>query len=468
MREPSTPSPIIKREPTAQQIDMLATRAVDAVLGIIVTEDGIDRRLSPEQRERLFTEEILSKIPLDKYLELWRRGSPYFVSHITRQGFRDHSTSVHGGDIGKWFSGFEAITSDGKRIGSPLYVHGLRGISKTTVRAYLETSGVLQSDSKMEALTEYHRLMHDTQASAAAYPDRSALHMSSEYVSNKIYGTETGNEVFVVYPADFIASQFAFSFHGAQRDFSKACTDETWNDLFIWGEAAGTTVSIDAGIVFLPKDIAVDAETGSQYAQGIVEGDEPRLAIDPKRLAIFQEILNKHREVKDDDREAVRADIVVAFGENPDIVEKAFDSMFRFQRGAFESDASGQVWTSKDERGIAAVFHSVNRGEYAPDWFSLLYKRPEQTVPAQDYWERYFTRYPEKRPVHVVYYNGSPTEAVHKFMREQSIASTGEKSALLGFEKNLITNQREDERAWRGYEDVNRLAREIIEEQFAA
>lgn len=43
------------------------------------------------------------------------------------------------------------------------------------------------------------------------------------------------------------------------------------------------------------------------------------------------------------------------------------------------------------------------------------------TISSKEYWEKYFKEHPEKKPKHIVFYKGSPTNAVHAFLRSNNI-----------------------------------------------
>jgi len=51
--------------------------------------------LTNEEKRRFLTPEFLSSLSMDEYVALWRRLNPYFLFHVTRQGFRDHNAMVY-------------------------------------------------------------------------------------------------------------------------------------------------------------------------------------------------------------------------------------------------------------------------------------------------------------------------------------------------------------------------------------
>jgi hypothetical protein len=98
--------------------------------------------------------------------------------------------------------------------------------------------------------------------------DKSAIHFSSDEILNEIYGGELGNEIFVIYPTDMIASQYTFGVSDLNKDIAEKPhgSENKWNDIFVWND--NQAISIDAGIVFLPSNVKVDPQTGSKYKDG--------------------------------------------------------------------------------------------------------------------------------------------------------------------------------------------------------
>src|SRR6185503_4609999 len=97
------------------------------------------------------------------------------------------------------------------------------------------------------------------------YPDKIAVHFAAQMVADQFYGGERNNEVFFVYPSDFIASQHEYAFNGWEKDFTKPQSETKWNDVFVWpSNLENPGISVDAGLVFLPDHTPVDPETGSK------------------------------------------------------------------------------------------------------------------------------------------------------------------------------------------------------------
>jgi len=98
------------------------------------------------------------------------------------------------------------------------------------------------------------------------------------------------------------------------------------------------------------------------------------------------------------------------------------------------------------------------------------WKRAENTVPAKEYWEKFFSANPHLRPAHVVYYDGDSKIAVYEFLRRNGIGeadtSSKEEGPLLGFDDNHVLNMENDPRANQGYYDLVKMANKIIEEHY--
>ncbi len=93
----------------------------------------------------------------------------------------------------------------------------------------------------------------------------------------------------------------------------------------------------------------------------------------------------------------------------------------------------------------------------------------EDTIPAKEYWERYFTQHPEQKPKHIIFYNGDPTTAIHEFQQKNNIGRADvstEEGKLLGFDDRHVLNMHEDPRAEVGYDELMDIAHRIIAEHY--
>jgi hypothetical protein len=388
-----------------------------------------------EEKEVVFDEEFLSTLSLEEYLEIWKLGSPHYVGHVTRQGYRDHfgeEMSVGGLKnklVGEYFDGFRSMLGDGKTHKDTLKVlYGIdlknetfdkelvtnqirnldkfikkEDVLKEWIGSYYESNyaykikneeflnqlgGEIYSQISKADFREFRKRKLGAYASEIFDPnvirsnpaipfilDKSAIHLSADEILDDKYGGETGNEIFVVYPTDMIASQYTFGVSDLKGDIVQKPhgSENKWNDIFVWSD--DQEISIDAGIVFLPSNAMVAPTTGSRY---------------------------------------------------------------------------------KDDQ----------------------FSRPEQLISSQEYWEKYFEENPDKKPKHLVYYNtkSSPTKAVNDFLAEQGIVKLKPQERNLGFEKNRVNRNQYDlsndrirrikESADKIYESIKPIINQVNEESY--
>jgi len=432
--------------------------------------------LTNQEKRELLKPKVLSNLSTEEYITLWRRLNPHFLTHVTRQGFRDHT----GGDVmvdhtsgyREFINGFVDVMGNGRSIFSPIARIGLVNRDETTVKSFV--SNFLQDISNpVEAKEMFLNFLNRHLASAPKYPDITATHLAAQMVSDGYYGGERGNEVFFVYPSDVLASQYAFAFNGWEKDFTKAQSEVKWNDVFIWTDPNHPGVPVDSGIVFLAEKVPVDPETGSKYASEIkvVDGQEKRVTIEDAALVnTFVEWGKK----LDDQSPLKKA--FTSYKEERNyydqqyLKESCFAAFVRELQGlGFETDSSAALasniigdmfWKdSFDGEALRGIIESSN----------AHLKRAENTIPAKQYWENYFTKNPELRPKHIQYYDGNPTNAVLKFQQENNIgrADTSKTDGqLLGFDDHHVLDMGKDPRANAGYDELVETANKIITERF--
>ena len=250
--------------------------------------------LNREQKERLLDYDTLANLSTDEYLQLWRHLNPQYVSHVTRQGYRDHSGfSYHTAGLGEMTKCFADVLKSNKTIRPSVYLKS--GASKSEIlndeeafRSYMEkalfTEGIpeslLESDSLSpndiaEIIGGGHNILSNPNG---FWRDRTAVHVAANNVLDSHYGAESGNEIFYIFPADVILSQNStnnnliqkHSIDGADKvvkigDSERVIphTDEDdHNDTSIYVQDG---LPLDAGLVFLPKSVLVNPNTGSKY-----------------------------------------------------------------------------------------------------------------------------------------------------------------------------------------------------------
>jgi hypothetical protein len=239
--------------------------------------------LSKEEREQFLSPETVSSLSTEEYLELWRHLAPHYLSHVTRQGFRENSFTYHSTGLGEFHDGFKEMLENGKCLKSPNRLDGNENYEdvRGDFVGFLESLNLVEEpyekndNDVTEIKNPWKKLkarISATMGSAPNVPDEMAVHLAADKVLDSMYGAETGNQIFVIYPSDIIASQQDFAFNaGTKHSFTKELpdTEQKWNDVFVWDKThpEKSELSVDAGLVFIPRSTHVDSVTGSRYSE---------------------------------------------------------------------------------------------------------------------------------------------------------------------------------------------------------
>ncbi|MFZ5376517.1 MAG: hypothetical protein ACOZAN_02495 [Patescibacteria group bacterium] len=431
--------------------------------------------LSNEQKRDLLKHEALSQLSMEQYIQLWKKLNPHFLSHVTRQGFRDHNAmSYHEGGFNEYHSGFTAIASAQEQmLLPPLRIGPLQTVSEESVKEWMG-SLVFQGDESA-AYDAFDDLLNYSIAKAPKYPDKTAVHFASEAVVDSHYGGERNNEAFFVFPTDVIVSQHNFAFNGSEETLTNAQSELKWNDVFVWPSNEQNGINLNAGIVFLPKSTQVDRETGSKYLSQIatIDGEQKRVMVEDGQLVgkiidfcegiqpgskLYEQFHALDEQKNYLERQSVLMDLhqsfsdtLIEIGVHPD------DSM------SLASAIIGAMYYSPtiDREHAIKIINEVN---------IVKYKRAENTVSAEQYWEDYFSTHENQRPKHIVYYDGDPTEAVLRFQREHGIGKadvpSSDEGKLLGFDDHCIHDMSIDPRSNVGKSEIEELGRKIIHDHY--
>lgn len=476
--------------------------------------------LTPEEKQEGLDFGALAELSTDEYLQLWRRLNPFFVTHVTRQGVRDHNAMFYHSDgLGEFQDGMIGVLADEKVLRSPAEVRwGLgREVTEEKVEGALEKmlfeKEVNIAEMRARGLEDREIVeelvaglpVNTTIAAAEPWTDKQAVHFAQHIALNDYYGGEKDNEAFFVFPTDVIASQCRFGGH--IRDGLTTAQVESeikWNDMFVWPKEQDIT--IDAGLTFLPKSTMVDAKTGSKYQ--------------------IKTVMVDGRVVR-----------------TPEVDEEGVTKLVEWMKGLKPEDASVKMATELESRydmgklreeGLAAgvperILHEVldasngfhyelqqfvNGGELRPLWLpaeelekmsmderrersvrefldgnAATWKLAEDTMPAEEYWKKYFAEHPEQQPAHVIYYDGDPSEAVVSTLKTAGILEetqrpynfadydewqryTGKGDSherdgdWLGFEENLVRDEAADEALQEPHRQFNEIARQKIAEHY--
>lgn len=473
--------------------------------------------LTPEEKKEGLDFEALAELSTEEYLRLWRRMNPFFVTHVTRQGIRDHNAMIyHSAGMGEFQEGMTGVLADEKILRTPAEVRmGLgREITEENVRGALDKM-LFSTDVDIEAMrgngmsdqTIVKNLVDNlpvntTSAAAEPWSDKRAVHFGQLTVLDDTYGGESGNEAFFVFPTDVIASQCRFGGHTRDNLMSaETVTERKWNDMFVWPKEKDIT--IDAGLTFLPEKMMVDAETGSKYETKAVEidGKEVRIpVVDEEAVAKFTEWvagltpedeavkaatgLNGKYETEQLREEGLKA------GVSERILEDLLDVPYEL-RNFVEGGELGSMWMVPQEE-LAKMTPEEKRMRSVQEFLegkASTWKLASEAVPAREYWEGYFRKHPEQRPAHVVYYDGDPSAAVIKTLKEAGIleevsgyySSYGRDDAQmwtgrsdsherdgqwLGFEENRVPDASKDEALQAEHEKFNEIARKVVAEHY--
>lgn len=432
--------------------------------------------LSNEQKRELLKPEVLASLSTAEYVALWKRLNPHFLSHVTRQGFRDHNGMFyHSAGMQDFHSGFVGVMEDEGLLRPPMAIRELKNRDEASVKEWLG-DWVLGQETEEQAKQKLDSLLHFHLASAPKYPDQTAVHFAAQLVADSYYGGESSNEVFFIYPSDVLASQYAFDFNGWEKDFTHPQSETKWNDVFIWPDTVDNPgIPIDMGMVFLPESTPVDPETGSKYASEVkvVDGQEKRVMVEDTALvgsfvewgkklngeSLLRQTFNAMKEERN-------------YYRQQELSEDCFAAFVHELQGlGFRTDASAALANKlirdmyyREAYDDEVLQHVIK--ESGAQW-----KRAENTIPAKDYWESYFTQHPELRPKHVQYYDGDPTTAVLKFQQKNGIgrADTSKTDGqLLGFDDHHVTEMEKDPRSNVGYEELVATANKIIRDHYNA
>ncbi len=223
------------------------------------------RRNYQEQLKNILNNEPLSRdemdfyLPVDRikgldtkdYLTLCERLSGYTLNHVSRWGLRLNwidggAGGGHKQGFGTYLREFAEVLRDGAlKSKQQRFIDGDDSINESLKR----TSEELEPGHKV--MDEMHQqICHDYYAGGSA-----GVHFSSnDFLTG--YGCEPNYDVSVKLPLEVALYNFLNDINGrgpiGQLD--------AWNDNCIFED-----VPLDAGFVFIPGDLKVDPETGSQY-----------------------------------------------------------------------------------------------------------------------------------------------------------------------------------------------------------
>lgn len=451
---------------------------------------------SPAEKIETLTFENMSKLSTKQYMELWKKLNPFYITHITRQGVRDHvGMFYHSAGSGELQDGFKGILGDDKILRSPAEVRfGIKpGFTKEDVEKFIDENVTDEQLENSNADTILEGLpVNSTIAAADPWTDRQAIHFAQHTVLNEYYGSETGNEIFFVYPTDVIASQCKFGGHMHKSlTTAQVKNEREWNDIFVWPKDGN--IPVDAGLVFLPEDTMVDPNTGSRFAideKGEIEIDEDRImrftewaaGLTPESLELVDAADRKIGTLENKLKE-------LGIPEDKISEMVANSGWVRFLTFAKNGSLGGWAISEEDRAKMSKMEIAECECREYLEKNNAHMKFAENVVSSKEYWETYFAEHPDERPAHVVYYTGDPSAAVRDLLEESQIlekvpsygyndwsvdhkqtitgpSDTSDRDGVfLGFDENYIGDGADDEELKAEHERFNQLALEIIREK---
>jgi len=419
---------------------------------------------SPYSKEDIaqnFTEEHLSSLNLENYIALLRRFPGEMVTHVTRQGLRDHyAMREHTAGYGEFQNTFKDMANDG-RLRSPLGVKLATLEKNAAIAKYLNLDNLPEKEMALQEL--------DHEYGIKEYSDKSAIHVAAEEVANAYYGSENGNEIFFAYPSAYIASQHYF--HGQLGK-----SGNTWyNDKYLY-TMDDKGLDINAGLVFIPEQAKVDPKTGSQYEMGKdgkpVVNEELFYALSNlledrnftnwiKENNALEIIDRGTKEQKSHLREKFERQYLSYTDEMKEIIFN-----YNFLRQAVNNKYEFSNIDEKRQKGI--YDDSSSRHRRSMQFFlehdllmqtNQMFKKSENTITSKEYWEKYFAENPDKKPSKIVYYSGDPTKAMDNFKRKNGIIKNSQEENL-GFNENSV--ERDSPQIATGMDRFKSIAREVI------
>ena len=440
---------------------------------------------SKEDIEKNFTAEHLASLSLEGYVLLMKRFSAQMVTHVTRQGIRDHLGAVnHYSGSGAYHDGFKEIVNSGVQK-SHLEISIAEEEKRESMKKYLNLDKGHSREDIQKMLLGF--TSDNDQNSHGSFSDMSAIHFATEEVADAHYGAEKGNEIFFAYPSAFIASQYYFSGQLAKPDGG------SHNNQWVWtenktkndnGEEDG--LDINTGLVFIPANARVDAKNGSRYELDKEMNPSSNIELENKLMDLI-----KMPGFKD-----FSSVIERELGQTNIDLDKLWENDSPYLNGERELKGRLNEWAGElknrfnidDEKlqkliltyrfaGFANhvdVYSDNDNNRFSEDALKgilsgegLGFVNAKETISSKEYWEKYFQENPSKRPSKIVYYEGSdPTTALHEWKYKNGLDIKDTRGNLGFDEHDLDLTKQNDvitEKASRFYN----LAMDVADEYYA-
>jgi len=356
-----------------------------------------------EDIKRYFSEEYLISLPLQEYKDLLKRFNTPLISHVTRQGVRDHTGHMyHTSGRGEFSSEFAQILEDGKL--RSVFGRFLKNGAKK--EALSDLTGIDTAIDKKMALSRLSLL-------ESRMSDTESVHFAIDEVANDAYGGETGNEIFFAFPSPFVAANFRYD--GQSKNYQGSGFH---NDHWVFPKDENDGININAGIVFIPHSAMVDESTGSKY-----ELDEQMKPIENEdyirqlrelvgngefydAVQNIKKILDKYPSpAQKTDLKNLRDLAENTFSLNEDFLSLAFDPGGAGRLIALCDSAQKEI--EEEEEIVEGIKSTLTEAH-------ILYKTAPTPILSKDFWEDYFSKHPYLKPNKIVWYEGEPTDALRR------------------------------------------------------
>lgn len=400
-----------------------------------------------------FTEEHLASLSTENYVTLLQRFPSEMVTHVTRQGVRDHAElNNHQAGLGEYHSGFTTVLQK-KELRSALGIAMQEKAKEDAIAQFLKLDECPSRNAALGRLSVHFNsaIIGDPNA----FADHAAVHVASESVADAFYGSERGNEIFFAIPTAHIASQHSFD-------------DSDQNDQYIWTDL-DKGLSLNAGIVFVPEDAEVSPKNGSQYELDANERPLPSRELNEILSArfgdragfvqvFFQKLPQYLADYPGADIETLLQDPHIQglfrdYSIKSEIAKRAL-----LDRKLVES-LDGSWGTDGEKENYTAILQ-----KYFQVHGVAPYARAQGAISSKEYWEQHFTEHPELRPKHVVYYSGgNPTLALQEWKKRNGLLKKG-KLSNIGFQENSVSkNDRNEDKEKQRFVAI---ANQLIDKRF--
>ncbi len=374
--------------------------------------------------EKFFNKDYLTSLSLADYETLLARFSSNMVTHVTRQGVRDHSGMVeHSVGLGKNWNGFKELVKD-RRLKHAIELKITEDDKEAAIARYFNLANTPTKESALYKLERFTGL--NTQHYAGSFVDFHAVHFAVKSVANEFYGSESGNEIFIAYPSYVMASNY---FH--RRDPHVPLDGSNYNDLWVYIEE-DDEMPVDAGVVFIPKNARVNPNTGSKYEidekdEALPDSERIHKIIEIIKLDGFKDFSHKARrqlgEMQDGFSGYLRGD---KYGHEAEFeaIETLLTELKEIYPEITEEETRvvmnyGFLWKLHitEPRDTHDRVIEIIEGRLID--LGMYYKKSKTTISSEEYWERYFAEHPSQKPSKIVYYEGEdPTSALTNWQRE--------------------------------------------------